>query len=57
MTTGMLPATMAMMIPMMLGRRKRDVMLTERSTRKSSEMDLHKLVAEYNTQQRRPVRL
>ncbi|XP_032682913.1 uncharacterized protein LOC116849658 isoform X2 [Odontomachus brunneus] len=56
---GMLPATMAMMIPMMLGRRKRDVALTERSLRKSNdlEVDLHKLATEYNAQQRRPMRL
>lgn len=57
--TGMLPATMAMMIPMMLGRRKRDVAPTEHSLKRYNkpEVDLQKLVTEYNTQQRRPMKL
>ncbi|XP_014488107.1 PREDICTED: uncharacterized protein LOC106751656 [Dinoponera quadriceps] len=55
---GMLPATMAMMIPMMLGRRKRDLSAqTELRQSNNFEVDLHKLAIEYNTQQRRPVRL
>ncbi|XP_029670076.1 uncharacterized protein LOC115239613 [Formica exsecta] len=56
---GMLPATMAMMIPMMLGRRKRDLRLMDHGLSKpyDLQMDLHKLAGEYNTQQRRPIRL
>ncbi|KAL6422758.1 hypothetical protein ACFW04_010755 [Cataglyphis niger] len=55
---GMLPATMAMMIPMMLGRRKRDLRLMDHGLSKSYDlqMDLRKLAREYNTQQRRPIR-
>lgn len=50
---GMLPATMAMMIPMMLGRRKRDLRLMNNDL----EVDLHKFAREYNVQLRRPVGL
>ncbi|XP_025153006.1 uncharacterized protein LOC105191291 isoform X1 [Harpegnathos saltator] len=58
---GMLPATMAMMIPMMLGRRKRDVFsLTDRSSPgKSNDLQvdhLRKLTVEYSAQQRRSAR-
>lgn len=51
--TGMLPATMAMMIPMMLGRRKRDLRLMNNDL----EVDLHKLAREYNVQLKRSVGL
>ncbi|KYN15091.1 hypothetical protein ALC57_12633 [Trachymyrmex cornetzi] len=50
---GMLPATMAMMIPMMLGRRKRDLRLMNNDL----EVDLHKLAREYNVQLKRSVGL
>lgn len=54
----MLPATMAMMIPMMLGRRKRDLRLMEHTLNTNPlEVDLHKLTREYNVQLRRPVGL
>jgi len=51
--TGMLPATMAMMIPMMLGRRKRDLRLMNNDL----EVDLHKFAREYNVQLKRSVGL
>lgn len=56
---GMLPATMAMMIPMVLGRRKRDLSLTDYGLNKSYDlqMKLHELAREYNTQQRRSIGL
>ncbi|XP_012059546.1 PREDICTED: uncharacterized protein LOC105622739 [Atta cephalotes] len=50
---GMLPATMAMMIPMMLGRRKRDLRLMNNDL----EVDLHKFAREYNVQLKRSVGL
>lgn len=53
--TGMLPATMAMMIPMMLGRRKRDLRLMEHTLNNNPLEDLHKFTREYNVQLRRPV--
>ena len=54
---GMLPATMAMMIPMMLGRRKRDLRLMDHGLSKSYDlqMNLRELAREYNAQQRRPI--
>ncbi|XP_011882718.1 PREDICTED: uncharacterized protein LOC105570252 [Vollenhovia emeryi] len=52
---GMLPATMAMMIPMMLGRRRRDLRLMEPTLNNDLEVDLHKLTREYNVQLRRPI--
>lgn len=51
-TIGMLPATMAMMIPMMLGRRKRDLRLMEHTLNNDLEVDLHKLTRKYNVQLR-----
>ncbi|XP_072753933.1 uncharacterized protein [Anoplolepis gracilipes] len=60
---GMLPATMAMMIPMMLGRRKRDLRLMgTQDLSKSYNLqmnlrDLGKLAREYNTQPRRTIGL
>lgn len=53
----MLPATMAMMIPMMLGRRKRDLRLMDHGLSKSYDlqMNLRELAREYNAQQRRPI--
>lgn len=54
-TTGILPATMAMMIPMMLGRRKRDLRLMEHTLNNDLEVDLYKLAREYNDQQRKSV--
>jgi len=50
--TGMLPATMAMMIPMMLGRRKRDLRLMKHALN-DLEVDKHKLAREYNVQLKR----
>ncbi|EFN63216.1 hypothetical protein EAG_15201 [Camponotus floridanus] len=55
---GMLPATMAMMIPMMLGRRKRDLRLMNGFSKSYDlQMNLRKLAREYNTQERRPIGL
>ncbi|XP_011632363.1 uncharacterized protein LOC105424030 isoform X1 [Pogonomyrmex barbatus] len=50
---GMLPATMAMMIPMMLGRRKRDLRLMEHILK--NELNLHEFAKEYNVQLKRPI--
>ncbi|KAL6267437.1 hypothetical protein P5V15_000513 [Pogonomyrmex californicus] len=50
---GMLPATMAMMIPMMLGRRKRDLRLMEHIL--NNELNLHEFAKEYNVQLKRSI--
>lgn len=57
----MLPATMAMMIPMMLGRRKRDLRLMDGLSKPYDlQMDLRKLARGYNVErneERRPIGL
>ncbi|XP_035741681.1 uncharacterized protein LOC118450225 isoform X1 [Vespa mandarinia] len=52
---GMLPATMAMMIPMMLGRKKRDLTLKEDTLRKfhSLGINLHNLGKKYEGSKKR----
>ncbi|EZA49378.1 hypothetical protein X777_11874 [Ooceraea biroi] len=54
---GMLPATMAMMIPMMLGRRKRDLGLLEHTLKNPDHfaVNLHELATNYDIRRRRPV--
>lgn len=47
----MLPATMAMMIPMMLGRRKRDLGLLEHL----QEVNLRELATKHDVRRRRPI--
>ncbi|TGZ47889.1 hypothetical protein DBV15_10232 [Temnothorax longispinosus] len=44
---------MAMMLPIMLGRRKRDLRLMEHTL--NNDLEVHKLTREYNVQLKRPV--